>query len=424
MNLYEKETILVLGNGFDLAHDLPTSYVDFLKFAKIIQLFLEYEKKSGNDEGIFELELSKIDSNIAKMINNNMGDVRNTAKLEGNLFSQKDMWCDLLQNNFWIDHFQKAETLSDGWIDFEAEISKVINEVDNAIKKAEKNGDRLERFIEIYTLVMELKTRGQMVSKQNIVNFLFEQLIKMKRALELYLSDYVEEIDVFKRCEDILNLNPTKILSFNYTNTYKRIYGKEDTIEYDYIHGIANAKRDISNSNIVLGIDEYLDNDNKNKDLLFIEFKKYYQRLFYGCQRNAEDWCTDIKKDLEYEKAARKILYEDEISYRLLNESSVGEELLNSFNYESRLRIEEKEFANRHPKHELIIFGHSLGVTDKDILQKLILNDNVHTTIYYHSKKSYSDQIKNLVRVIGQDELNKRTGGKYRTIEFKKISDD
>ena len=81
-------------------------------------------------------------------------------------------------------------------------------------------------------------------------------------------------------------------------------------------------------------------------------------------------------------------------------------------------------------RHNLYIFGHSLDVTDKDILKDLILQDNVYTTIYYH--KIYDDtgkddngradlgsKIANLVKVIGQDELIRRTGGSTKTIEFK-----
>ena len=62
------------------------------------------------------------------------------------------------------------------------------------------------------------------------------------------------------------------------------------------------------------------------------------------------------------------------------------------------------------PKHKIVIFGHSLGTSDKYILRKLILHDNVEVEIYYHSKKAYSDMLKNLVMVIGQEELIKRTG--------------
>ena len=53
----------------------------------------------------------------------------------------------------------------------------------------------------------------------------------------------------------------------------------------------------------------------------------------------------------------------------------------------------------------------------------MILNDNVHTTIYYVNKKVYGQQIANLVKVIGQDELIKRTGGSTKTITFKLQAD-
>ena len=70
-------------------------------------------------------------------------------------------------------------------------------------------------------------------------------------------------------------------------------------------------------------------------------------------------------------------------------------------------------------KHKLYIFGHSLDITDKDVLRDLILNDNVYTTIYYLNKGVMGQQIANLVKVIGQDELIRRTGGSTKTIEFK-----
>lgn len=36
--------ILVIGNGFDLAHGLPTKYTDFLEFCKMVSKIYEDEK--------------------------------------------------------------------------------------------------------------------------------------------------------------------------------------------------------------------------------------------------------------------------------------------------------------------------------------------------------------------------------------------
>lgn len=77
-----------------------------------------------------------------------------------------------------------------------------------------------------------------------------------------------------------------------------------------------------------------------------------------------------------------------------------------------------ENLRNNPPKHNLYIFGHSLDLTDGDILRDLMLNNNVYTTIFYLSKDVEGQQIANLVKVIGQDELIKRTGGKTATIEF------
>ncbi len=66
----------------------------------------------------------------------------------------------------------------------------------------------------------------------------------------------------------------------------------------------------------------------------------------------------------------------------------------------------------------MYIFGHSLDKTDQDILRELILNDNIYTTIFYMNKKDMKRKIANLVKVITQDELIRRTGGSTNTISL------
>lgn len=68
-----------------------------------------------------------------------------------------------------------------------------------------------------------------------------------------------------------------KILSFNYTCAYQRIYGEHPFLEFDYVHGKADLRNDIQSTNMVLGIDEYLEGDARDKDLEFIEFKKFFK---------------------------------------------------------------------------------------------------------------------------------------------------
>ena len=63
-----------------------------------------------------------------------------------------------------------------------------------------------------------------------------------------------------------------------------------------------------------------------------------------------------------------------------------------------------------------------MDVTDRDIIREFILADRVQTTIFYLDRTDYGKKITNLVKVIGQDELIRRTGGKTKTITFQKIA--
>lgn len=153
--------------------------------------------------------------------------------------------------------------------------------------------------------------------------------------------------------------------------------------DYDicYVHGKASADATIETCNLILGIDEYLKGNKKNVDLDFLAFKKFYQRIFKQTDNNYSIWLDRIHK----------------------------------LQIDGRTRAE---------KFELHIFGHSLDITDKDILKAFILNDNVQTKIYYYrrnenDKLDFSNKIKNLIKIIGQKEVIARTGGGSKnTIEF------
>lgn len=109
--------ILVIGNGFDLEHNLPTTYGDFLKFIKIIKKI--GEGKYNKPE---ELEnLSQFNDKVREYLRN-----KDLFKSETRNKHIQEMM-DLLEKNVWIEYFIKRNNYSGkGWIDFESEISDVI----------------------------------------------------------------------------------------------------------------------------------------------------------------------------------------------------------------------------------------------------------------------------------------------------------
>ena len=76
-----------------------------------------------------------------------------------------------------------------------------------------------------------------------------------------------------------------KVLSFNYTNTYERLYLDKQQIQnsIDYIHGKAKLFNTVENNNMVLGIDEYLTDERKDgkRSLLLLRnfIREFIKRL-------------------------------------------------------------------------------------------------------------------------------------------------
>ena len=374
--------ILLIGNGFDLAHGLPTSYKDFLDFCKMVRELYTYP--------IIDNEYNQkklIDWNTDKTIKSKLLECYENRK---NCFEDKittqckelDELYDCIKENVWINYFlEREKSIGENWIDFESEISNVVQAIETLKGYIERDEDVLKikdtkQQTIIYFLKIAKKSLQDVFNLKRIDGFIEDisiELDKLIRSLEIYICEFVNEIDIIKENDDIKTITPDYVLSFNYSNTYERIYGQSKELTYDYIHGKADIENNVDTCNLVLGIDEYLEDD-KNDKLEFIAFKKFYQRIYKSTDSTYMKWVEQIKK------------------YPEVN-------------------------------HNLFIFGHSLDKTDRDILKLLICNDNVTTKIYYYrknknDKKELGKLIKNLVRIMGQDELISRTMGEHKTIEF------
>ena len=379
--------MLIIGNGFDLAHKLPTSYKDFLKFVEEVQDFVEFRKVAKN------MARSKKYFNFLLEFSTTKSGIKCISDI-----------CNFSKDNLWIDYFNRYlndDNLSfkENWIDFELEISKFVQVLDSMNKSKNhciKNDYEIfinnnysfkaktsdVSFLEnLYpnliknhhaSFFLAENKKGYLIELtffNNLKKQLTNDLNYLIRCLEIYLSCYINTLNNKIRIKEIdeLSSNINYVLSFNYTNTYERLYGNNKDVKYDYIHGKADLNHSLESCSLVLGIDEYLDETEKNENIDFIQFKKYFQRIYK-------------KTGCEYIN-----LLED------LNES------LNIY-----------------------IFGHSLDITDKDVLHKLITNSSSKTTIYYHDDDSYKKQIANLVRVLSQDVLIDSVYGKNPRIKFVK----
>lgn len=361
--------ILVIGNGFDLAHGLPTRYMDFLEF-------IEEYKKYKNDL------LNESDYIVCfKGLKESKPEIYNEIN-------------DLINKNRWFHHFLKLKEYRSlnnrqTWIDFESEISKVIQTLDKVKNRFENdsysefNQVQLDEYeFEVLQYILEeskdISVYDCVFTLDQVEMYIQELMIDLNRlirCLEIYLLYYVKpKYDKSKVKRFINDLNIERVLTFNYTDTYECLYNTQK-VDFNYIHGRINEEHDLNTCNLVLGIDEYLDNNEKDKKVEFIQFKKFYQRIYKGTGCLYKDWLREYKK---------------------------------------------KVFVNKQGPNELRLFiiGHSLDVTDKDILKELILCEWINVTIYYHNQEALGRMIANLVKVIGEDELIRRTGGSNASIKF------
>ena len=447
--------ILVIGNGFDLAHELPTKYTHFLFFCNIaleiikenhIEVpenkvdYIKWIKDTDKDLQLIADDTNKFVCNeCAKNITERDKRVYRDILYKyfiSNFFNEN---CDqelikeifyLIHSNLWVEYFLQCNTYQkENWIDFESEISEVIQSLDDDMHGLSQvyniedvvydlsNSFLKEKYSDYIDAVQPINPVdngfSEGISVKEIRNKLLNDLNRLIRALEIYLCDYVEKIEIEKKSPDIGGLEFDFILSFNYTHIFSKLYNvssqfkKEVADQFDYLHGEAKINNNIETNNMVLGIDEYLPDDRKNKDIEFIAFKKFYQRIYKGTGSKYKDWINAIREE-------NNIYMERKHDCEIYLENI---EVLDHKKEEMRVKL--KQLNENPPRHNLYIFGHSLDVTDKDILRDLILIDNVHTTIFYYNKDTMGQQITNLVKVIGQDELIRRTGGSTKTIKFK-----
>jgi len=425
--------ILLIGNGFDLEHNLPTSYNDFLLFClKVMPIFSsdedftiqkykqDYLENWNIDESVKQTLIAAFDSRYVDKESITDLEYDTGIRTANNELNELYSY---IKFNTWLRYFQEcSHKFGRNWIDFESEISRVIKALDSAKKYLSSHEDILESKLKDDAILIEIwkaaATTFQTVFRnsetvENFASFLNKELDKLIRALEIYISYFINKIDVPRLSPDIEALSPDCVLSFNYSNTYERVYGVGKDIQYGYIHGKADISKNVASCNMVLGIDEYLIGESKNTELEFLTFKKYYQRIYKSTDNLYLDWVDEIKDG--YADYCREI----EAAYARNN---IPEKLRpRTITHNNRIYTEAPPM--RCPQHTLYIFGHSLDVTDQDVLKMFICNNNVQTKIFYHRKnaddKKYLGKIiKNLIWVMGQEELIRRTGGAHKTIEF------
>lgn len=272
--------ILIIGNGFDIAHGLPTKYSDFLH---ICSLANRITITWNNDV------IEKSTNKQAKG-----GDKELIEKYASSLGAEHFKKFKKYTNSYWIRHFQsKKNAIGVNWLNFEEEIKKVVEslvyEMNNSEEELfwpQKNSDE--------DLLAFCKTRQydkKPITYRELFLKLAEEQKKLVDALSLYMFFFVGKKDV-KKLPLFKDKEFDKVLSFNYTSIYEDNY--VNAIDTCYIHG--KPKENCDGNNMVLGFDDhYIDGNKVIAEM--IPFEKYYQRIIQKTDNNYFEWLDQLSNE-------------------------------------------------------------------------------------------------------------------------------
>ena len=444
--------LLIIGNGLDLDLGLPTKYTDFLDFTNAFTSLISSSIESVDEFGtdIHSAVIKKYQSIYSTHLLKQHADDKSVLERFDKCFSNelinkacKDFYY-CVHNNCWIKYFNERyeQNLISGenWIDLESEIQRVIKILESK-KKLDVVGERGTIGIEPANFnlnhldiqaVIDSSVKSKLFKNEYnaLKNALLNDFDKFIMALGIYLDFFVGQlsINVEHASKELINMMtnnaPNKIdcvLSFNYKNNFMHKVSLSQTC---YIHGSTNyvqelkdhihegmsdedktymdIKRTIERNKMIVGFDDLQNNDenfiSQNAELEFIDYHKYFQRIYKGTDSQYVDWLNEYKEELKKQKNIATLMGET-------RESVIDRMILRQ--------------AETKP-NQIFIFGHSLDATDNEIFRDIFsreLNDT-QITIYYHDTDSRKRIITNLVKILTQPILVQKTKGNNPDIKF------
>lgn len=326
--------LILVGNGFDLAHNLETSYNNFV---------LWYLKKCFEDSQInhhYEDDLITVhfknDGSFQRLSSLHIKDVPSFVnhfyeigfnKLKSNSFTV-DGW-----NNTWLNPFKVnikskfvemiiTECHSSRWVDIENlyydELKSIINSVgrldkEKEIKDLNKSLETIITELQIY-LYEIVQNTNSILDYNKIIRSPFEA------------SEFVDE-SLFSSVQT--SIGETLILNFNYTPTVEQ-YLSGPNLEINYIHGQLRSTQ----NPVIFGFGDELDPQYSSFELAKTK------GIF------------DFIKSFWYFKTS---------------------------NYRDLIRFIESN------DYQIYILGHSCGLSDRTMLNMIFEHDNCRSIkIYYH----------------------------------------
>lgn len=396
--------LVIIGNGFDLAHGLPTGYGHFIdwywknlvstislfpnnKFAPIdqsdemIKIHLQFGIDTPSQMKKIELEFSTLTAYtaVASFIQNyskenERGDPhfkRNNCKLEF--------------NNSFFKLINERKSIQN-WVDIENEYYKLLknclDEEDNSkVRKLNEEFKQVKNLLEKYL-------NDNIAEKYDfqIPNEYYQEILKTFSVEPLYLSKNPNHI-YFKEFSkedynDLINFD-NKLVDSCYNSK----------LHQDFASREINQRNLILNFNYTPVIDKYVS--------AAVNGTHLHQHIAFG-----ETWQIQIHGKLFDVDNPINFGFGDEMDegYNLLERKADNEYLRNikSFQYLQNSNYKDVLDFIKSEKFQVYIMGHSCGLSDRILLNTIFEHNNCRSIkVFYHErngKDNYTDIVQNISR--------------------------
>ena len=193
----DTKRIFVLGNGFDLAHYLPTAYVHFMDAMMVVESW-EEDQELGFDD-LFQKYIAGECSDRDKGFFRNTKELYKIDDLRLSIDTVKNLQTKL-KNNGWFQHFKHHLTDVDTWIDFENEIENILTS---------------------FSLIFDIEFSGSTVSDSIVGSYTnYSPDVDIRKVLDS--DEQVFDWQLFKKFGVKVNYFLSLLNNFN---VIKRIYG-------------------------------------------------------------------------------------------------------------------------------------------------------------------------------------------------------
>lgn len=369
--------LIIVGNGFDLAHGLPTGYRHFLDdlWDRILGDFVTTFKTYGliydyniviygntvlafsviriniYDKVTYDRKYIELETSINRIINSSASSfdkMKTILRIVSSNNFQNSFSLQIRYSSFFLDIISHKNIAN--WVDIEKEYY-------NQLKSFLKNTDRLSELKSVQILNNEFE-----LIKKLLISYLTNNVEdQYENITDSLMNKIFSDLSVNSRdfCENISplgsitkkHIKQIKILNFNYTSTPK-LYTQEENIIY--IHGSVLSKLE---NPVIFGFGDEIDDT-------------------YGVIENRDN--------NEYLKHIKSFQYFHTPNYRNILE------FIDSSNF------------------QVYLIGHSCGLSDRVLLNTIFEHEKCKSIkIYYHEKEKGIDDHNDITMNISRHFKNK-----------------